>query len=76
MEKIKILVASVLFCAMGYSGYIAYEKLTMSEAEKFMIANVEALTSPETENPHYPCVKANGFCFINDVHISGISFVE
>ena len=40
MKKIKILLASVLLCAMGYTGYIAYEKMTMSEAEKFMIANV------------------------------------
>ena len=48
MKKIKILVASVLCCAMGYTGYTAYEKTTMSEAEKFMIANVEALTSEET----------------------------
>ena len=47
MKKIKILVASVLCCAMGYTGYTAYEKMTMSEAEKFMIANVEALTSGE-----------------------------
>ena len=48
MKKIKILVASVLCCAMGYTGYTAYEKMTMSEAEKFMIANVEALTSNES----------------------------
>ena len=48
MKKIKILVASVLCCAMGYTGYTAYEKMTMSEAKKSMIANVEALTSEET----------------------------
>ena len=57
MKKIKILVASVLCCAMGYAGYTAYEKMTMSEAEKFMIANVEALTSnengEESINPYY-----------------------
>ena len=50
MKKIKILVASVLCCAMGYTGYTAYEKTTMSEAEKFMIANVEALTQTEQPN--------------------------
>ena len=54
MKKIKILVASVLCCAMGYTGYTAYEKMTMSEAEKFMIANVEALTSEESDNDTYP----------------------
>lgn len=47
MRKIKFLVASVLFCAMGYTGYTAYEKMTMSEAEKFMKANIEALTLDE-----------------------------
>ena len=47
MRKIKFLVASVLFCAMGYVGYTTHEKMTMSEAEKFMQANVEALTQDE-----------------------------
>ena len=48
MKKVKILITSVLFCAMGYTGYIAYERMTMSEAEKFMLANVEALTRDES----------------------------
>lgn len=47
MKKVKILVASVLFCAMGYTGYTAYEKIAMSETEKFMQANIEALTLDE-----------------------------
>ena len=47
MKKVKILVASVLFCAMGYVGYAAHEKMTTSEAEEFMKANIEALTSGE-----------------------------
>jgi len=47
MRRIKFLIASVLFCAMGYTGYTAYEKMTMSEAEKFMKANIEALTQDE-----------------------------
>ena len=50
MKKIKVLLASVLFCAMGYVGYVAHERMTMSSAEKFMKANVEALTSGETGN--------------------------
>lgn len=48
MKRVKILVASVLFCAMGYVGYTTHEKMTMSEAEKFMQANVEALTDGES----------------------------
>ena len=55
MKKIKILIVSVLCCAMGYTGYTAYEKMTMSEAEKFMIANVEALTSNESGGESAPC---------------------
>ncbi len=47
MRKIKFLVASLLFCAMSYAGYMGYERVTMSEAERFMLANVEALTSGE-----------------------------
>jgi len=47
MKKIKFLVASFLFCAMSYAGYMGYERVTMSEAERFMEANVEALTSGE-----------------------------
>ena len=40
------------------------------------LANVEALTSPETENPYYPCVKANGYCTIKGILIQGIAFVK
>ena len=47
MKKVKILIASVLFCAMGYTGYTTYEKMAVSEAEKFMKVNVEALTEGE-----------------------------
>ncbi len=47
MKKVKILVASVLFCAMGYTGYTAHEKMSMSEAERFMKTNIEALTRDE-----------------------------
>lgn len=47
MKRVKILIASVLFCAMGYTGSAVHGKLTMSEAEKFMQANIEALTLDE-----------------------------
>ena len=50
-----ILVASVLFCTMGYVGYTAYEKMTVSEAEKFMQVNVEALTRGESGGTDYTC---------------------
>lgn len=47
MKKVKFLIASVLFCAMGYTGYTAHEKMITSEAEKFLKANIEALTLGE-----------------------------
>ncbi|MCQ4875233.1 NVEALA domain-containing protein [Butyricimonas paravirosa] len=37
------------------------------------LGNVEALTSPETENPYDPCVKAKGFCLIHGLDIGGIA---
>lgn len=64
MKKVKILVASVLFCAMGYVGYTAHEKMTMSSTERFMLANVEALTSVESGSGyctmHFPCFDTYG----------------
>lgn len=48
MKKVKFSVASVLFCAMVYTGYTVHEKMNVSEAEKFMQTNIEALTSGET----------------------------
>ena len=55
MRKIKFLIGLVLFCAMGYVGYIAHEKMNMSDAEKFMLANVEALTHDESTSKKYKC---------------------
>ena len=64
IKKVKILVASVLFCAMGYVGYTAHEKMTMSSTERFMLANVEALTSVESGSGyctmHFPCFDTYG----------------
>ena len=36
--------------------------------EILKMENVEALTSPEEENPYYPCVSARGFCFMNGIY--------
>lgn len=64
MKKIKIAIATVVFCAMGYVGYTAHERMTMSETEKFMLANVEALTSGEVGSEyctmHFNCFDING----------------
>lgn len=47
MKKIKFIIASLLFCTMSYVGYTTYKQMSMSDAEKFMKANVEALTRSE-----------------------------
>ena len=59
MRKIKFLVASLLFCAMSYVGYMGYERMTMSEAERFMQANVEALTRGEAGTSIVTCLGLN-----------------
>ena len=61
MKKVKILVASVLFCAMGYTGYTAHERMTISEAEKFMKANIEALTDGEIVISGQKCAKRKAY---------------
>lgn len=45
--KVKFIIAATLFLAMVYAGYSVYESTTLTEAEKFMKANVEALTLDE-----------------------------
>lgn len=47
MKKVKFIIASLLFCTMSYVGYTTYKQMSISDAEKFMLANVEALTSGE-----------------------------
>ena len=37
------------------------------------LGNVEALTSPETENPDAPCIKSRGYCFMHGIDKDGIA---
>ncbi|WP_455508624.1 hypothetical protein [Butyricimonas paravirosa] len=45
--KVKFIIAAMLFLAIAYAGYSVYESATLTGAEKFMRANVEALTLNE-----------------------------
>lgn len=36
--------AAAMFCAATFAGYTAYEQATMTDAERMMQANIEALT--------------------------------
>ena len=38
----------MLCCMIGYVGFSTYAKMTMTDGEKFMQANVEALTNSES----------------------------
>lgn len=44
--------------------------------EILKMENVEALTSPEEDNPYYPCVHAKGFCTIAGVQIRGVALIK
>lgn len=48
MKKIKLFITALLFCTIGVIGYVTYEKCTMIKVGKFMLANIEALTSDES----------------------------
>jgi len=53
MKKVKILVASVLFCIMVCVAYSSYNQMIESEVERFMRLNTEALTSNESSGGAY-----------------------
>ncbi len=50
MKKIKMTIAATMFCAAAFAGYTAYDKATMTDQEKLLQANLEALTSDEHAN--------------------------
>ena len=47
MKKIKLLFSVAIFACMSVVGYTAYDNMGMSDVEKLMLANVEALTGDE-----------------------------
>lgn len=47
MKKIKLFLCVALFGAMSFGAFSAYEHYTMSEEERFLLANIEALTESE-----------------------------
>jgi len=70
--KIMVFALFISACAIGVS-------LSMRQKtnwDTLMKENVEALTSSETDNPHYPCVPAAGFCIIDGIDKDGIAIVR
>ncbi len=51
-------------CSAGLAGYAAYEQANMTDAERMMLANLEALTQAEI-NPDCPngCKEPSGTCW-------------
>ncbi len=47
MKKIKMTIAVVALSAAVFAGYTAYEQATMTDQERLILANIEALTSGE-----------------------------
>jgi len=43
--------------------------------EILKMENIEALTSPEENNPYYPCVHAKGFCWMESIDIDGVALI-
>ena len=55
MKRIKILLSIFAVAAMSVAGYTTYDNMTMSDTEKLMLANVEALaiTTEQKEGPNW-----------------------
>lgn len=74
MQKKKLKIMVFLLLAVGVVFCLSFHQNT--NWGKLMKENVEALTTPEGDNPYYPCVKAHGFCFINGIRKDGIIIIN
>lgn len=67
MRKIKLFLCVALFGAIGYGAFSAYDYYTMSEEERFLLENIEALAYDETssDNVSFGCTgsSSNLYCF-------------
>jgi len=48
MKRVRILLFVFTFAAMSFTGYTTYGKMTMTETEKLMLANIEAIAGDAT----------------------------
>lgn len=67
MKNIKKILATATFCAATVVGYNVYNNATMTEEERLMKANLEALSDDEAT--YIPCYVSSGdtcsFDFVN-----------
>ena len=73
-KKFKILGFILLIAGMAMSLYWCVGQKT--DWDMLRKGNVEALTSSKADNPYYPCVKADGFCFVNGIDKDGVAFIK
>lgn len=70
MKKIKLFLCVALFGAMSYGAFTAYDHYTMNEEERFLLANIEALTNDEESDGNF---KDNCYHVICNVRCVGTS---
>ena len=70
--KIGVLVILVIWILINLNVSID----SRADSSTIKLANVEALASPESGEWYSPCVKANGFCFVNGIDIDGITMIK
>ncbi len=63
MKKIKMTIVAAMFCAAAFAGYTAYDRATMTDQERLMLANIEALTNiDEDSSETVNCLKNPDYC--------------
>ncbi|MFI3263201.1 MAG: NVEALA domain-containing protein [Rikenellaceae bacterium] len=60
MKRIKFFTCALALCAMGMVGYNAYQNSTMTEEERLLMANIEALSSDSESDETVKC-----YCKVN-----------
>lgn len=62
----KLFAVAAFVCAAAFAGYTAYEQATMTDAERMMLANLEALTGNESGGAGakytFQCFGGDTFC--------------
>lgn len=71
-KYLKIVVLVLLALGVVYS--LSFSLCQKTNWSHLMKENVEALTTPEDSS--YPCVKAHGFCIVNNIEKDGIIIID
>ncbi len=78
MKKIKMFAATAMMAIVataGYFGYSAYEQANLTDAERMMMANLEALTNPpENSNGREGDIDNPQDCTVSESATEGVCF--